>query len=101
MPFPCIANVFADVCRAGLRLANNGKTCVDIDECAEQLADCTQQCVNKDPRKSGVPYSCSCDLGFSLNLEDRHQCVKTVGSTLPVISQISLFCCLLKLSKAK
>ncbi|DBB12286.1 TPA: hypothetical protein ACH3X3_006385 [Trebouxia sp. C0006] len=76
---PCYSANGTSVCScgAGLRLADNGKTCVDIDECAEQLADCTQQCINKDPRKSGVPYSCSCDLGFSLNLEDRHQCVKT------------------------
>ncbi|KAA6422834.1 MAG: vacuolar-sorting receptor 1-like isoform 1, partial [Trebouxia sp. A1-2] len=76
---PCYSANGTSVCScgAGLRLADNGKTCVDIDECAEHLADCTQQCNNKDPRKSGVPYSCSCDLGFSLNLEDRHQCVKT------------------------
>ena len=64
--------------RAGLRLADDGKKCVDIDECTEQVADCAQQCTNRDPRKSGVPYTCSCDLGYSLDLGDRSSCIKTV-----------------------
>ena len=66
-------------CRSGLRLADDKKTCTDIDECAEHLADCAQQCTNKDPRKSGVPFTCSCDLGYSLDLGDRQNCIKTVG----------------------
>ena len=64
--------------RAGLRLAKDGKACEDVDECAEHTDECDQQCINKDPRKSGIPYACSCNLGYSLDLQDRHNCIKTV-----------------------
>lgn len=76
---PCYSSNGKSVCSCGdgLRLADDGKSCEDIDECAEHLAQCTQQCINKDPRKSGIPYTCSCDLGYSLDLQDRHQCLKT------------------------
>lgn len=67
-------------CREDLRLAEDGKKCVDIDECAEGTAHCGQQCVNKDPRRSGVPFSCACNLGFSLDPEDLSSCIKTVNS---------------------
>ncbi|KAL3145489.1 hypothetical protein ABBQ32_003313 [Trebouxia sp. C0010 RCD-2024] len=62
---------------AGLRLAKDGKACEDIDECAEHTDECDQQCINKDPRKSGIPYACSCNLGYSIDLQDRHKCLKT------------------------
>ena len=53
---------------------------MDVNECTEGLADCEQQCINKDPRRSGVPFSCACSIGYSLDLEDRTQCVKTVST---------------------
>ena len=73
-------------CRAGLRLGPDGKKCVDIDECAEGTAQCDQQCVNKDPRDSGIYYACTCHNGFSTDIEDQHKCipkVSTLSGTLP------------------
>lgn len=65
-------------CRAGLRLGPDGKKCVDIDECAEGTAQCDQQCVNKDPRDSGIYYACTCHNGFSIDIEDQHKCIPKV-----------------------
>lgn len=73
--------------RAGLRLAKDGKACEDIDECAEHTDECDHQCINKDPRKSGIPYACSCKLGYSLDLQDRHNCVKTVRYLLQCLKR--------------
>lgn len=69
-------------CREGLQLAEDGRKCVDVNECAEGTAHCEQQCINNDPRRSGVPFSCACNLGFSLNPEDQSSCIKTVNSLL-------------------
>ena len=40
---------------------------LDIDECAEQLDDCDQNCHNYNGS-----YSCSCNLGFRLNEDELH-----------------------------
>ena len=47
-----VAPVFP--CRPGLRLAEDGHSCVDIDECAEGTSGCSQDCENKDPRSTGA-----------------------------------------------
>ncbi len=80
-------------CRAGLRLGQDGKKCVDIDECAEGTALCDQQCVNKDPRDSGLPYACKCRSGYSIDIEDKHKCIPEV-STARTASAVRLPCML-------
>ena len=51
------------MCREGLRLGKDGKTCEDVDECAEGTAKCESGCRNLDPRTTGMPYVCSCPDG--------------------------------------
>ena len=40
---------------------------IDIDECAEQVDECDQNCHNND-----ASYSCSCNFGFTLNDDELH-----------------------------
>jgi hypothetical protein len=56
-------------CRAGLRLADDGHSCEDVDECAESSAGCEQVCENKDPRTDGEPFLADSSMG-SLSRED-------------------------------
>lgn len=70
--------------RMGLRLGEDGKRCVDIDECAEGTAPCDQECVNKDPRDSGLPYVCKCRGGYSIDIDNQHECIPQVRSHLEV-----------------
>uniref|UniRef100_A0A7E4V2M4 EGF-like domain-containing protein n=1 Tax=Panagrellus redivivus TaxID=6233 RepID=A0A7E4V2M4_PANRE len=54
-------------CFEGFKLdPEDGKSCHDIDECAEGVALCSQQCENK----IGA-YKCSCAEGFSLHSDGR------------------------------
>ena len=55
---------------------------MDVDECAEGTALCEQQCVNKDPRDSGLQYACKCRSGYSIDIEDKHKCIPEVGTAL-------------------
>lgn len=64
--------------RVGLRLGEDGKKCVDIDECAEGTSQCEQECVNKDPRDSGLLYVCKCHGGYSIDIENQHKCIPKV-----------------------
>ena len=68
--------------REGLRLGPDGKKCVDIDECAEGLAQCEQACVNHDPRDSGLPYTCKCRPGNSVDPDNRNKCIPQVRPPL-------------------
>ena len=40
----------------------------DIDECAEEISGCQQNCTNTVPG-----YTCSCNAGYTLNV-DGHAC---------------------------
>lgn len=64
--------------RAGLRLGEDGKRCVDIDECAEGTAQCDQECVNQDPRDTGRQYVCKCRSGYSVDIDNQHKCITKV-----------------------
>lgn len=66
--------------RPGLRLGTDGKKCVDIDECAEGTAQCEQECVNKDPRESGLQYRCACRNGYSIDMDNQYKCIPKVRS---------------------
>lgn len=81
---------YACYCRSGYRLANDNHQCngklseiesnnclneifsfdaksfSDIDECSENLDSCEQNCIN-----TTGSYTCSCNVGFSLALDQR------------------------------
>ncbi|XP_028830982.1 nephronectin a isoform X1 [Denticeps clupeoides] len=57
----------------GLQLAPDGRTCVDVDECAAGLAVCPRfrQCVN-----TFGSYICKCHEGFELQyVNGKYQCI--------------------------
>ncbi|KAM8894726.1 uncharacterized protein AB9W97_011194 [Spinachia spinachia] len=58
-------------CRAGFTLRNDGRTCQDIDECAENqgLGPCAERCLN-----SPGSYQCSCSYGYVL-AGNGHSCI--------------------------
>ena len=49
-------------CSSGYTLSGDGRTCVDNDECALEIDNCEQVCVNTDGG-----FSCECNSGFLLN----------------------------------
>ncbi|XP_052270077.1 multiple epidermal growth factor-like domains protein 6 isoform X2 [Dreissena polymorpha] len=55
-------------CNTGYRLASNGYSCTDIDECVEGTSRCNHNCTNNHGS-----YVCSCVSGFTLDA-DRHSC---------------------------
>jgi hypothetical protein len=63
-------------CQLGLELAADGKHCQDIDECATGAHKCEQTCVNKDPRETGLDYTCECGAGYAVDYRDTYRCVK-------------------------
>ena len=52
---------------------------MDIDECAEGTSQCDQECVNKDPRTTGLNYACKCRSGYSTDPENQHKCITQVS----------------------
>ena len=65
--------------RTGLRLGEDRKRCIDIDECAEATAQCDQECVNQDPRETGRQYVCKCRSGYSIDIDNQHKCITKVS----------------------
>ncbi|XP_055933016.1 fibulin-1-like isoform X4 [Argiope bruennichi] len=53
-------------CNDGFRAGGTDKSCVDIDECAEQPNICQQTCNNV-----WGSYQCSCKLGYTLAPDER------------------------------
>ncbi|XP_070174330.1 fibrillin-3-like [Littorina saxatilis] len=53
-------------CSAGYQLNNDGKSCLDVNECAEKLDKCPQKCHNK---VGG--FECVCEDGYSYNQNNK------------------------------
>lgn len=56
-------------CDAGYELQNDGKTCVDTNECAK--FPCEQTCEN-----TPGSYFCKCNSTYYDRMEDKHSCKK-------------------------
>lgn len=63
-------------CGRGLQLAADGKSCEDVDECAAKTHKCQGQCINKDPRESGMEYQCQCGDGKMTDPANRFKCIE-------------------------
>ena len=65
-------------CNKGYTLSNDSKTCVDVNECDDDIEVCTHQCHN-----TKGSYICKCGPGFTLR-PDRVTC--SAGGTETLIT---------------
>nr|XP_015219196.1 PREDICTED: uncharacterized protein LOC107079439 [Lepisosteus oculatus] len=75
-------------CRDGFELLQDNRTCRDVNECAEELHYCQQDCINT----FGF-YKCSCWPGYLLS-EDERSCSDVDECQLPIGFASCLFGCI-------
>lgn len=63
-------------CWPGFQLKNDGKTCVDIDECSSGFP-CSQQCIN-----TYGTYKCLCIDGYEIQPDNLNGCKSLSGIEL-------------------
>lgn len=75
--------VFLSQCKCwpGFRLKDDGKTCVDIDECSTGFP-CSQQCIN-----TYGTYKCLCAHGYEVQPDNLNGCKSLSG----IIFYVKLF----------
>ncbi|XP_059158121.1 uncharacterized protein LOC131942326 [Physella acuta] len=60
-------------CQSGMKLAENGYSCEDENEC--NLSLCSQRCLN-----TVGSYSCYCFIGYRISDHDKHSCETCPGN---------------------
>ena len=75
---------FNCLCDDGYSLADDGRTCIDINECLADLNRCQQFCVNTEGS-----FRCQCNSGFQLN-SDQTTCTGMERTPIKFHSSTSL-----------
>lgn len=66
-------------CWPGFQLKDDGKTCVDIDECSSGFP-CSQQCIN-----TYGTYKCHCAEGYEIQPNNQNGCRSLSGRELNLL----------------
>lgn len=72
----CFLFILQCKCWPGFQLKNDGKTCVDIDECSSGFP-CSQQCIN-----TYGTYKCLCIDGYEIQPDNPNGCKSLSGIEL-------------------
>uniref|UniRef100_H2ZIZ7 Laminin G domain-containing protein n=1 Tax=Ciona savignyi TaxID=51511 RepID=H2ZIZ7_CIOSA len=64
---------FQCLCTEGFVLSDDGRTCIDVDECSSDDVNCQDKCFNTEGS-----FTCGCTRGFILG-DDQRSCSPEVG----------------------
>ncbi len=74
-------------CWPGFRLKNDGRTCIDVDECSENFP-CGHQCIN-----TYGSFHCLCADGYQRPISNPHSCRSLSGTLLYSAAQVWMSSC--------